>query len=253
MRELRSVNRYGWIRDLPDPQAKRLCLAVDSAALPPSVDMRTMFPPVYDQAEEGSCTANALAALCQFDQMKEGHPTFMPSRNFIYYNERLLEGTTGYDSGAQIADGVKALARWGFPPETMWPYLESNMLRRPTSQTYRAAYKERTAQSLLVDQNLHAMKACLAQKQPIIFGFTVYDSFESDAVATSGVVPMPQPRDTIVGGHAVVIVGYTADGHFICRNSWSASWGQGGYFLIPFAYLTDPNLAADFHAVLFVP
>src|SRR4051812_18490665 len=119
----RRIRRYGWVPDLPDHRDKIFAVP-DSilGALPPSVDLRPNCPTVYNQGELGSCTANAIAAAMEFDQMKEQLPTvFTPSRLFIYYNERAMEGTIASDSGAQIRDGVKSVGMQGVPPEDLWP------------------------------------------------------------------------------------------------------------------------------------
>ena len=73
-----------------------------------------------------------------------------------------------------------------------------------------------------------------------MFGFDVYDSFESDTVAATGIVPMPGPDESCLGGHCVYCVGYD-DGNlsFLCVNSWGNGWGQKGLFQMPYAYLTD--------------
>jgi C1A family cysteine protease len=94
------------------------------------------------------------------------------------------------------------------------------------------------------------MKACLASGYPFIFGFTVYDSFESDAVAKTGIVPMPSKTELVLGGHAVMAVGYDdSKKWFIVRNSWGEDWGDKGYFYIPYDYLTNKNLASDFWTI----
>jgi len=85
---------------------------------------------------------------------------------------------------------------------------------------------------------------------PIAAGFTVYDAFESDTVATNGMLSMPGPTEQMLGGHAVLIVGYDdARGVFIVRNSWGADWGDRGYFYVPYGYFTDADLATDFWTV----
>src|SRR5215831_9700412 len=120
---IRRTAGYGWVPDLPDARdhlysAPHIALA----ALPPSVDLTAACPPVYDQGRIGSCTANAIAAAFEFDLKKQGLTDFMPSRLFIYYNERAMEGHVQFDSGAQIRDGVKSIATLGVCPETDWPY-----------------------------------------------------------------------------------------------------------------------------------
>jgi C1A family cysteine protease len=98
--------------------------------------------------------------------------------------------------------------------------------------------------------NLNQLKGCLALGYPFVFGFSVYESFESATVARTGKVPMPKPREALLGGHAVLTVGYDdVEERFLMRNSWGASWGMAGYFTMPFDYLVDPNLCDDFWTV----
>ena len=86
--------------------------------------------------------------------------------------------------------------------------------------------------------------------RPFVFGFTVYESFEGPDVARTGVVPMPGHQEKSVGGHAVMAVGYDDSTQtFLVRNSWGSGWGLGGYFMIPYAYLTNHGLANDFWTI----
>lgn len=81
-------------------------------------------------------------------------------------------------------------------------------------------------------------------------GFTVYESFESQDVASTGVVPMPGTDEQALGGHAVVGVGYDdSQQRFIVRNSWGDAWGMKGYFTIPHDYLANRDLSDDFWAI----
>lgn len=251
-----KVQRYGWVRDLPDQRDLLYAAPPDiSAALPPKVDLRAQFPPPYDQGMLGSCTANAIAGALEFLEIKEQQqPPVMPSRLFIYYNERALEGTTGSDSGAQIRDGIKVVVREGYCPETEWPYVVANFTEHPPARCYSDALKERVSQYLRLSQERIPLLTCLASGFPFVFGFSVYESFESPEVRSTGVVNLPQPDEQFIGGHAVVACGYDlAAGRFIVRNSWGPEWGMGGYFTMPFEYLTDPSLAADFWTLRRVP
>jgi len=222
--------------------------------LPKSVDLRSGCPKIYDQGQLGSCTANAIAAAVEFDQRKQNlAPTFTPSRLFIYYNERALEGTVATDSGAMLRDGIKAVADDGACPETMWPYVEGDFAEMPPAPCFKIGKLHPAVNYLRLSQDLGQMKACLAAGYPFVLGFTVYESFESDDVAHSGVVPMPGSSETSMGGHAVMAAGYDdASGRFLVRNSWGVEWGMGGYFTIPYAYLTDDNLADDFWTIRLV-
>lgn len=246
----------GWVPDVPDHRDQLYAAPIAHLQkLPPQVDLRPQAPQeIYDQGQLGSCTANSIAAAIEFDLMKQkATKVFTPSRLFIYFNEREMEHTTSSDSGAQIRDGVKSVAKVGAPPETMWPYSDKSpgpFLERPSAAAHAEALKHKVTSYQRVARSLSQMKGCLASGYPFVFGFSVYESFESDEVAQTGQAPMPGPNEPMLGGHAVLAVGYD-DGRqrFLVRNSWSAAWGMGGHFTLPYAYLLDTNLSDDFWTI----
>jgi C1A family cysteine protease len=254
MAEPRKIARYGWIPDLPDDR-DHLYAAPPAflSALPPSTDLRGQCPDVYDQGELGSCTANAIGGAIEFDRLKQSLPDFVPSRLFIYYNERVIEGTVDLDSGAMIRDGIKSVASQGVCPEPEWPYIISRFAEKPSAEAYRDATTDRAVSYQSLIQDLNQMRGCLASGYPFIFGFTVYESFESPEVAQTGHAPLPGPRERAVGGHAVMAVGYDdASQTFLVRNSWGARWGMAGYFTIPYTYLVQPGLSDDLWTIRIV-
>jgi len=237
--------KYSWKPQLPDIRDYQFSQTI--AVLPTSVDLRPKMPPVYDQGQLGSCTANAIAGSFEFAIDKELKPDFVPSRLFIYYNERVIEGTVKTDSGANIRDGIKSANTQGVCPETEWPYTISKFKTKPTAKSYKDALKTVVKTYSAVNQDLNSMKTCLALGYPFVFGFSVYTSFESASVESTGIVNLPTKTEKLLGGHAVVAVGYDdSTQRFIVRNSWGSSWGQAGYFTIPYTYLTNSNLASDF-------
>lgn len=260
-----AIRRYGWVADLPDHR-DFLFAAPQSvvAALPAKVDLRKQCPAVYNQGRIGSCTANATAAAVQFTRLKQGHkPDFVPSRLFIYWNERNIEHTVPLDNGAQLRDGIKVAAKIGVCPETEWTYDDTpadenthlwptgaKPTQRPPNSAFSSAKNFQAISYQRVSRTLAQMKGCLAAGYPFVFGFTVYEAFESLAVAKSGVLNMPTSAEQAIGGHAVLAVGYDeASQRFIVRNSWGTGWGQKGYFTIPYTYLLDANLADDFWTI----
>jgi C1A family cysteine protease len=214
------------------------------------VDLRALCPPVYDQGVLSSCTANALAAGIDFERRKQHLPILTPSRLFIYYNERVIENSVACDSGAMLRDGMKTIAADGVCAELSWPYDPEKFADRPDAACYGAAEQHRTLAYRRVAQDLEQMKGCLASGYPFVFGFTVYQGFESADVAKTGKAQMPTAGESVVGGHAVLAVGYSeASGRFLVRNSWGPAWGIHGHFTIPYAYVTNPNLADDFWTI----
>src|SRR5438128_6067478 len=250
----REIRRYGWVPDVPAQRAHPYSAPAQYlTALPASTDLRKRCPPVYNQGALGSCTANAIAAAIEFDRMKQKLSDFVPSRLFIYYNERVIEGTVPIDSGAMIRDGIKSVASDGVCPEPEWPYDIAKFARKPTAKCYADAKLDRAVSYQSLIQDLNQMKGCLASGYPFVFGFTVYESFESDAVKTSGHAPMPKWNERPVGGHAVMAVGYDESKQgFLVRNSWGAAWGMKGYFTMPYAYFIQPGLASDFWTIRLV-
>jgi len=257
--------RYNWRPDLPDHRdhtflAKHELVA---AGLPSKVDLRPLCPPVVDQGDLGSCTANALAGALGFLELKDFRDkvtdsaaefnaalgSYVPfSRLFIYWQERLIEGDTDQDGGAQLRDGIKALSTVGACSEVLWPYDTARAFTAPAPECALEAGQHKISRYVNIDNTrANLLRACLAEGYPFVFGFTVYDGFEGEECAATGMLHLPTRDEGCQGGHAVMCVGYDdARRVFIVRNSWGSAWGDGGYFYMPYAYMTDANLADDF-------
>jgi C1A family cysteine protease len=246
----RAKRHYGGKPDVPDRRDHMYAATRRPKHLPDLVDLRKHCPPVYRQGKLNCCTGNAIAAAIAFDQRRQGIKQFTPSRLFIYYNERVAEGTVDQDAGARIRHGIKAVAKLGAPPEPIWPYDIARFADRPPKAAYAAARKGLVSAYLRVRQNLDHMRSCLAEGYPIVVGFLAAPALESAKVKRSGVLPMPRPGDKPIGHHVVLAVGYDdRKRRFIMRNSWGRGWGLKGYFYMPYDYLTRPNLASDFWTI----
>jgi len=257
MKSKTAKQKTGWIPDLPDHRDHLYAAPPHIIAkLPSTLDMRNQCPPVYDQGQLGSCTANAIGAAFEFEQIRQNKKkAFIPSRLFIYYNERAMEHTVSSDSGAQIRDGIKSVNQLGVCPETEWPYSDDQMhfTVKPTPACYKTALNNQVVSYMRLTQSLMQLKGCLAAGYPFVFGFSVYDNMYDPSVAKTGHVTLPKPQNKMEGGHAVMAVGYDDKNQwFIIRNSWGTGWGMKGYFTLPYAYVTDSNLADDFWTIRLV-
>eukprot|EP00405_Crypthecodinium_cohnii_P018445 CAMPEP_0206477622 /NCGR_PEP_ID=MMETSP0324_2-20121206/35513_1 /ASSEMBLY_ACC=CAM_ASM_000836 /TAXON_ID=2866 /ORGANISM="Crypthecodinium cohnii, Strain Seligo" /LENGTH=292 /DNA_ID=CAMNT_0053953663 /DNA_START=84 /DNA_END=962 /DNA_ORIENTATION=- len=252
---VRTVRKMGWKPDYPDHRDRQLVLVKEKDQdLPSSKDLRPKEHfEIYDQGDLGSCTANAICGAFHFDQVQEGLVEFVPSRLFVYYNERRMEippGEQDYDSGAYLRDGIKTVCQIGVCDEKTWPYNTDEFTKKPTSASYTEATKNKALEYASVAQDLEQMKLCIASGIPFVFGFTVYSSFFSRETALNGTMKMPTSSDTVAGGHAIMAVGYDDSKKvFIIRNSWGSSWGDKGYFYMPYDYIAQPALASDFWAI----
>jgi C1A family cysteine protease len=165
----------------------------------------------------------------------------------LYYDERKIEGTVSQDAGAMIRDGIKCVSKIGVAHETLWPYNIKKFKSKPSAKVYNNARQEGALTYERVDVNATALKHALADGYPVIIGISVYESFEDDDVAKSGIVPLPSKGEQMIGGHCMYVVGYgQKKGYFTVRNSWADDWGDAGDCYIPEKYLGNQNLGADY-------
>lgn len=254
--------KLNWTPPMKDARDKKLSLVVSRAEeLPANVDLSGIYlkdlgalfdyPDVYDQQEEGSCTGNTGGGVIDIHLKKSRYPwRHTPSRQFIYYNTRVIEGSPAdEDTGATIRGTFKSIATYGACPEDgnpkwSWPYESlKNFAIKPPEECYKDALLHVALTYEQVPQTEDAIKSVLAAGIPIAFGFMVHESFMTKKVAESGVMPKPAKFfDNILGGHAIVAVGYLTDyeagdqgikNWIICRNSWGKEWGKDGHFLMP--------------------
>jgi C1A family cysteine protease len=240
-------HNYGWTPDLPDSRDYLYRAIRPVIRLPRVVDLRQSCSAIENQGTLGSCTAQALAGNLEFLDNMSDKSYIDVSRLFIYYNERLLMDTVDYDSGASLRVGIKTLKNEGSCPEKMWPYSIKKFDVRPKPACYLEG-REHTISAYHRITILNEMLTCLADGYPFVFGFTVYESFETAKVSKTGIVDMPEAGESAIGGHAVMAVGYDQKTkRFLVRNSWGDGWGMKGYCTMPFEYLE--SLADDFWTI----
>lgn len=237
---------YGWKPSLPCHK-KTLLSASPSPTQPfPPFKFLTGLPPVYNQGHLGSCTANSLAGCFEFEQIKQGLTDFVPSRLFIYYLERTIEGTVSIDSGASLDDGITALKEVGVCPEDTWPYDITKFTIEPNEEVFEQAASHKVISARKLETSVNSFKTMINMGYPVAFGFAVFPYMETPEMASKGLLKLPEPDEKPLGGHAVVCVGYSDTvtsedgktvGYLKIRNSWGPEWGQEGYFWMPYTYI----------------
>ncbi|WP_031433018.1 C1 family peptidase [Methylomarinum vadi] len=280
----------GWHRDLPDyrdytpehreikPLLKKMNLAALAApaSLPNSTDLRAWCSSIEDQQDLGSCTAQAGAGLIEFYERKAFGTHIDASRLFLYKVTRNLLGLIG-DTGAYLSSTMAAMTLFGVPPEKYWPYTTAkpgpiappttHFDMEPPAFCYAFAQNYQSVKYYRLDPPgvnpadlLQRIKTNLAANMPAMFGFTVYNSYQYSG--SNGHFPFPCPTEKVMGGHAVVAVGYDdtkkiknpicgkkTTGALLIRNSWGTGWGENGYGWLPYDYVLQV-LADDWWTLL---
>lgn len=258
----RAIKRYGWRPDLPDGRDRIFNnerKVLSAPQLPVTFSLRSKMPPVYDQGELGSCTGHGVAGILEHQEMTQGQGATTPSRLFIYYEERVIEGSVSEDAGAEIRDGIKVVAQKGAPPESLWPYDITKFARKPAPSVYEAAKKHEAIQYLRVVPGMPGspIRTPVLGGFPVVFGFTVYENFESSWDPAHEYLPLPSPSEGVLGGHCTVVIGWDFSlkrfpvNVFEVRNSWGSAWGDQGHFWMDARWLYDPwlGLSSDFWVI----
>ena len=247
MATTRKHARYGWRPDHPDARDRLYAdIAQPPKRLPRRVDLRAWCPAVATQGSIGSCTAHALVGHLEFLTKKAGRRAVHLSRLFLYYNARVLEHTADADEGAMIRNGVKTLVKLGVCTETLWPYKVRRFAQKPPAPCYAQAVDHQVTSYHRI-RGLEQMRQCLAEGYPFVFGLTIFEAFEAEAIRHTGVLHLPKRGEKDCGGHSVCAVGFDdAARRLLVRNSWGADWGRKGYFTVPYNYVANPKLADDF-------
>jgi C1A family cysteine protease len=234
-----------------NPQAQK-------TVLPEYSSIKHLCGEIYDQGSVGSCTANAFAMAYQISTNVKSGTLILLSRLYFYYFERLAEGNASSDSGGDEVDGLKVAQVKGICLETSWPYDTAKVETCPPQSCIDEAVNYKISSFSvfkLYSGLLTDIKQSIVDKKPVLIAIGVYESFESDKVEETGLVPMPScttfedpndPKDPFVGGHQVLIVGYTDSKKlFTCVNSWGSQWGDKGFFYLPYDYVVNKNLTYE--------
>ena len=224
-------------------------IAAPAAAPPSSVDLRAAWWNIGNQESTGSCVGWAstdgvvryhmvkASKLLQTERLSP-RCTWMASKEtdeFTNRPETFIEG-----AGTSLKAAMEFLRKYGSVLESLLPFhISTSMYLGNENTFYAAAAMRRIASYFNLGKDFNAWRTWLATHGPILAGLSV-DATWDNATATHGKLDTFQPN-TVRGGHAVCIVGYTPDKRFIVRNSWNTTWGDNG-----FAYASEGYINAAF-------
>lgn len=241
---------------------------ISKAARASNTNLRNWFSPVEDQEDIGSCTANAGVGLVEYFENRAFGRFTDASRLFLYKTTRNLLGWTG-DTGAYLRTTMKSMCLFGVPHERYWPYITSRYNDEPSAFCYSFAQNFQAIKYYRLDtfgtsrkDLLKRIKLFIDHGFPSMFGFSVFNSI-SNAANNNGEIPFPYKRERVLGGHAVVALGYDdkksiknphplskpTKGALLIRNSWSTNWGDQGYGWLPYEYILK-GMAVDWWSLI---
>lgn len=260
---IKTNKGFGWRPDIPDFRDKKFSAMRAEAVQfkPKALIPSSRLIPVYDQLQTSSCVGNAGSTL--FSYVRKVSPR---SRLQLYYEARRLIGETNKDEGCYIRDVIKVMANLGAARESLWPFHPRKICIDPPLNVDKDALQRKIFKYYRLEGR-NDFRTCLAANMPFIIGISLYDSFMSPEVERFGIVNMPSPREPLIGGHAVLFIGYDSNFRdsiwakeaiaagfsaekipndvYIVRNSWSSRWGRKGNFAIDAKYAEHYDLAAD--------
>jgi len=255
----RSPKWFGWKPDLPDHRDLRMAPRPTEALPRRSILPSQFVPPVRNQGAQGSCTGHGVRSIMQYMRMKEAQKPLELSPRFAYWNGRAIEGTTSEDSGAEIRDVIKGVAKYGIACERDCKYNQKVYNKPPSKTAFKEALTDIAVEYRRPDQDIGQIRSIIATEQvPITFGFSVYSNFsDADDDGRFGM-----PSGSLEGGHCIDIVGYDDDysyqghnGGVLIMNSWGTDWGCSGptdtrgFVWMLYDYLLNPDLCDDFWVV----
>ena len=238
----------GWIRQKEDLRDFRSVVHQDIiGATPMKYSISTPF--VYDQGQIGSCVANS-SCLVFINSLNKIRPqnNFLPSRLFVYYNARKMEGCESQDSGCIIRDAFKSINKEGLSQEKYCKYNETRFAKKPSLVAYSSGRKHQSITYASVDQNIDVIKKTIFAGYLVSFGTNVYRSIMEAYWFSSGIMPTTNLGQSI-GGHAITIVGW--DDSIKCfeiQNSWGSNWCKNGKFFIPYEWIISQE-CSDFWTI----
>lgn len=246
---------YGYYPDVPDARDKLYPVPPPSPPIlkqvPSSVDLSPWMPEVLDQLDLGACVWHGVPEALRYDFRKSGKPDVMPSRLQGYYDTRVMYDEVGVDSGTTIRDALKVLRGSGTGPETDWPYVTSKFAEKPPKKLYEESVPQTDFEYLRVSVTSHSLRYVLRAGFPVIIGLALFETFETQKVASTGIVPMPDlNNEGMIGGHCMLCIGYgKMPGYFTVRNSWGDDWGDKGNCYMPYEYLGNRDYGSDYWVI----
>tara|TARA_B110000208_G_C11799546_1_gene441260 strand:- start:2051 stop:2863 length:813 start_codon:yes stop_codon:yes gene_type:complete len=243
-----DTKMYGWIPDHPNYNDNTYDAPIKNLLINRKIDLRLNCPGICNRKNIGSSVAHAICYVYEYNIIKHDmNNIFIPSKLFLYFNQRLLKHTQEFDCGSSIRDGLSILDKIGICSEVVYPYDISLIYDKPSDEIYEEASHNKGIEYYKIKPIITNIKTLLQDSIPIIFGFGIYSSFENQVSDNGFTIKIPQENEKFIGGSCGVCVGFNDEKQaFIIMNSKGVEWGDKGYFYMPYLYLTNNNLCSNF-------
>ena len=229
-------NGFGWIPDEDDPRDWSLDRLALGESLPDAVSMREYVQEIFSQGSSSTCVGQAFIAATHILENRAGLSVMNASRLFLYYNSRRLHDAQGVDAGTSIRRAAKALTRFGVPEERYWPWStdKTDINSHPSWEAYMRAHPRAGGVYYRIneqgDGRILQLRQALSERLPVVFGLHVDEAFRDKG--GDYIVDSMDPN-TLIGGHAMLVTGYSWSPHhgflFEVLNSWGKNFRSGGF------------------------
>lgn len=225
--------KCGCIKDKFDSRDYLMRAYLPVVKLPKKINYTPKMSPVRDQGDEGVCVGFAVASgMKEYQEILDYQKSVELSPRFVYSECKKIDDMPGAE-GTTIRAAMRVLKGIGVCQEKFWPYSphQKDMSKKGVNSDAKRFRVMAYARIL----NLNELRMSLATKGPCVIGVEVFNGMMK---TKTGVVPMPQKHEDVLGGHAVCCVGYDDGKKMIkFKNSWSNTWGEKGFGYLPYAYI----------------
>jgi hypothetical protein len=219
-------------------------LGFAQSVLPSKISYRIYTPMVDNQGENLTCVGWAVsyAQLSTQQNLQMGitddiQKLFRAMDPYFVYS--LIKGYNNKwcQEGSSIEDALEVLKAYGTKPYFSDPWLKCNSTITQFAENQASYYTISGWKAVPNEGLVKNVKTALNNKLIVSVGVELTESFENGTAVSFGMWA-PKYGETLIGGHAMCVVGYDDNkygGSFEVMNSWGDKYGDNGFVWIKYA------------------